>query len=310
MRVMGRSDRRRLALLVALSAVLASVACSDPPPPEGERSIRIASFDFVESQVLGAVYAAALERRGYDVVHLKGLSPREVLAPALQQGLVDLVPEYAGSALRFFGDPAADPAGLPLDPVPALRTTLADRRLAVLEPAPGEDQNGVVVTRSTAISYGLTAVSDLAPAAPELTFGGPPECDERPLCLAGLRERYGLRFQAFLPFPSRSATAEALLSRQLDVGMLETVDAHLADGRLVLLDDDRSLQPAENVVPVLRQELLDRHGPALVGLLDRVSASLTTASMTALNREVVLRGSPVEQAAAIWVQQNVFGATP
>ena len=297
-------------VLVLLTAVVVAVAAAcdssrgEPTSPDG---IRLGSFDFVENQLLAEVYAAALERAGYDVTRLGTLGPREVVVPALEQGLVDLVPEYVGSALRFVDDSRSTDAGRVPDAHTALRTALADRGLLPLRLAPGQDQNGIVVTQELAAAHGLTTLSDLRAPAGEMTFGGPPECPERPLCLRGLRERYGLRFRTFIPFSSRAATAEALLAGQLDVGVLETVDAHLADGRLVLLADDLGLQPEENVVPVVRRAVVEEHGPALVALLDAVTATLTTPAMTQLNRQVVLDGRPLGRVADAWVEQHDLG---
>ncbi|MCW2614111.1 MAG: putative glycine betaine/choline-binding protein of an ABC-type transport system [Frankiales bacterium] len=289
---------RRTASWVLLGLLLL-VGCSGSAERAGpDRGIRVASFDFAESRLLAEVYATALEQGGFRVDRHLALGPREVVAPALAQDLVDLVPEYAGSALQFLSGQAGRSADLRA----ALDAALTRRGLTALRPAPGQDQNGVVVSRALAEREQLETVSDLVPVAGRLVLGGPPECPERPLCLRGLEQRYGLAFSGFVPFPSRAATAEALLAGQLDVGVLETVDPYLADGRLVLLVDDRGLQPPEPVVPVLRQEVLVEHGPELARLLDRVSAALTTAAMTELNRQVVLQGVSERDAAAAWLR--------
>ena len=304
MRTAARRGVRRL--LAGLLVAAALVACTGTgPPPARSDALRVASFDFVENQLLSEIYAAALEGSGYDVIRLPGLGPREVALPALEQGLVDLVPEYAGSALRFLDDATGRPRGpRAQEPGPALRRALAELGLTALALAPGQDQNAIAVTQRTAREHGLRTISDLAAVAPQLTLGGPPECPERALCLRGLRSRYGLRFRAFVPVASRAVTAEALLAGQLDVGVLETVDAYLADGRLRLLEDDRALQPPENVVPVVRQDVVDEHGRPLTEVLDAVTRTLTTAAMVGLNREVVLEGRPVADVAAEWVQQH------
>lgn len=305
-----RLGRARLPLVLVVLVVLLAQACDadrGAPAEQAPGGVRVASFDFVESRLLAEVYASALERAGYPVVRLPGLGPREIVAPALQQGHVDLVPEYVGSALRFY-DGARPPAATS---VPELQAALVDalrgRGLTALAPAPGQDQNGVVVSRTTARTRGLSAVSDLSAHADGLSFGGPPECPERPLCLGGLQDLYGLRFRTFVAFPSRAATAEALLAGQLDVGMLETVDPYLGDGRLVLLTDDLGLQPPENVVPVLRQAVVDGAGPDLLRVLDEVTATLTTAAMVGLNRAVVLEHAALPDVAADWVGSNGLG---
>jgi len=279
--------------------------------------VRVASFDFPESRVLAEIYATALQVRGYPVTRTLGLGSREVVEPAMEQGLVDLVPEYAGSALRFLQSAAASstsPAGAEssvttavADAATSLSAALGERGLVALAFAAAEDQNGVAVTAATATARGLHQVSDLAPIASSLAFGGPPECPERPFCLAGLRDRYDLRFRAFLPMPSRQITAEALLDAEIDVGMLETTDPHLGDARIVHLADDRGLQPAENVVPVVRRQVAERYGSGLADVVNTVSAKLTTAGVVELNRRVVLAGAPADRVAVDWLRSNGLG---
>jgi osmoprotectant transport system substrate-binding protein len=100
--------------------------------------------------------------------------------------------------------------------------------------------------------------------------------------------------------PSRAATVEALVSGQIDVGLLETTDARLAVAPVRLLDDDRGLQPPENVVPLVRSAAIDRWGEELRTALDEVSARLTTADLVELNRSVELDGLTPAEAAARW----------
>lgn len=298
--------------LVAVVALLLLVGCTrdgeDPAPDPGGRkaSIRVASFDFSESQLLAEVYAAALERRGFRVTRVTALGPREVVQPALVRGLVDVVPEYAGSILRFLtaaDGPAPVPAGRNL--ADQLRAALAGRGLVPLRLATAQDSNGFAVTSAFAAKHRLRRLSDLVPLAAGLDFGGPPECPQRPYCLPGLRARYGLAFKSFVPMPTRAATAEALAAGEISVGMLETTDGRLRRSGLVLLADDRRLQPPENVVPVLRREMLSRYGPRLAATLDAVSARLSTAALVELNRQVELQGRPASRAAADWVGRHL-----
>ena len=143
--------------------------------------------------------------------------------------------------------------------------------------------------------------------ADRFTFGGPPECSERPLCLLGLRDRYGLAFASFVPFGSRAATAESLLAGEIDVGMLETVDAYLSDPRLRLLRDDRALQPPENVVPVLRKDVRVEHGDEVARRLDAVTATLTTQALVELDRQAVLDRRPLDAIARDWLRAHGLG---
>jgi osmoprotectant transport system substrate-binding protein len=296
---------RRVAALALVMAVVAGCTREAPPPRDPRRPpVVVASFDFPESEILAELYGQALRRHGYPVEVVARLGAREVVEPALEQGKVDLVPEYLGTALAFIDDGGPPPPGDPEAAHARLRRAFATRGVGVAAFAPAEDRNGFVVTGDLARRRGLERISDLAPLAGRLTFGGPPECPDRPLCLKGLRDRYDLQFARFEPMPSRRVTADALETGEIDVGMIETTDANQLGQDLVQLEDDRGLQPAENVVPVVRRQVVDRYGPGLVRLLDAVSAQLTTAGLTALNRQVAVEDQPAGGVAAGWLRAH------
>ncbi|MFL5793981.1 MAG: glycine betaine ABC transporter substrate-binding protein [Actinomycetota bacterium] len=296
-----------LSLLVLVVLAAGCDRGQAPPPPEDPRrpTIQLASFDFPESEILGQVYGQALTQHGFPVEQVVQLGAREVVAPALEQGKVDMVPEYLGSALNFLNDrdrvATADPALTHA----RLEQSFAPRGVSVLAYAPAQDRNGFVVTGDLARRRNLEKVSDLGPLASRLTFGGPPECPERSLCLKGLQELYKLRFARFEAMPSRAVTAAALDTGEIDVGMIETTDPNLVKADLVQLADDRRLQPADNVVPVVRREVLDVYGPQLVRLVNAVSAKLTTGELTRLNLQV-LDGQPAADAASAWLRAHTI----
>jgi osmoprotectant transport system substrate-binding protein len=296
---------RRVAALALVVAVAAGCTREPAPPPQDPRRppVVVASFDFPESEILAELYGQALRQRGYPVEVVAGLGTREVVEPALEQGKVDLVPEYLGTALTFLDD-GRPPTGDPAATHARLQRAFATRGVSVAAFAPAEDRNGFVVTGELARRRGLERISDLAPLAGRLTFGGPPECPDRPLCLKGLQDRYGLQFARFVAMSSRRVTADALESGEIDVGMIETTDASQIGQDLVQLKDDRGLQPAENVVPVVRRQVVDRYGPGLVRLLDAVSAQLTTGGLTALNRQVAVEDQPANTVAAGWLRDH------
>ena len=293
-------------LVVCLLAAGCEREAPAPPPQDPRRpAIRLASFDFPESETLGQVYGQALRQHGYPVEQVVQLGAREVVAPALEQGKVDMVPEYQGSALNFLNDrdrvATADPALTHA----RLEQAFGSRGVSVLAYAPAQDRNGFAVNGDLARGHKLEKISDLAPLAPQLSIGGPPECPVRPLCLEGLQDVYKLEFARFKPMPTRGVTAAELDSGEIDVGMLDTTNPHLIGNDLVLLEDDRRLQPAENVVPVIRREILDVYGPALVSLVNSVSAQLTTTDLTRLNRQV-LQGQPAADAASAWLRAHTI----
>ena len=291
-------------VLLAVLLLVAAAACSRSPD-DGERpedTVRFASYDFSENEILAAVYAEAARQAGLPVSLHPGAGTREVVEPALEQGVVDVVVDYLGTAVRFVEPGRADGAGTPEELHATLGALLAPRGVTVLAAAAAEDQNGFAVSRAFATEHGVSRLSELEPLAPDLAFGGPPECPERPLCLPGLRAVYGLRFRTVVNMPSRAATVEALVAGHVQVGLLETTDARLGGGGapVVLLADDRSLQPHENVVPLVRTAALDRWGNRLADALDAVSARLTTTDLSGLNRAVEVEGLTPRAAAARW----------
>ena len=309
------SSRPRLRALLTLTAVsLLAVSCVVFGPPTTrlpggadrvENGIVVASFDFPESALLAELYAGALEEHGFPVTRLINLGSRETVDPALFQGHVDFVPEYLGTALAFssLGRSAASSNELAM--TKELATVLRPNGVSVGEPAAAQNQNGFVVTKATAERHGLVQISDLQDVAKDLAFGGPPECPERPLCLAGLEERYDLGFRQFLSLDaSGPATISALEEGDVDVALLFTTDPDIAAHDLVLLEDDRELQPAENVVPIVRSEVLDRYGSAFSRAIRRVTRRLSTPELRALNRSIEVEGRRPRDVAAEWLTEQ------
>ena len=303
--------RGRVATLAASSLALTLLsACQQAPPSASQRpagnggTVVVASFNFPESELLAAIYGLAIRHAGIPVRLQLGLGPRELVQPALEQGLADLVPEYLGTALTSLEPDAkvawADPAAVRN----ALAVAFAGWHIQVLTPAAAQDQNGVVVTRATAARLHLRTVSDLRRVAGRLTIGGTPECPKRPYCLPGLRSVYGLEFAAFEPFDTLQQRVTALLEGVVDVAVLTTTDGNLAAGNLVLLADDRHLQPAENVVPVVTDSAAARYGKRLTGVLDEVSSRLTTNALLFLNWRIQVAGDDVVTEARAWLERQ------
>lgn len=303
---MGPTRARVVPLLVVV-AVLTGAGCRAGPEPSVEAgtlrddAITVGSFDFAESHLLAEIYSQALEAGGIRVHRALDLGPRELVVPALARGLVELVPEYSGTALQFLSLGRAPMAPERTAARAALKRVARPVQLMALAPSPAEDSNVFVVTTDTARREGLRTLSDLARVEPPVTFGGPPECSTRPLCLEGLRRVYGLDFTEVLALDAGGPlTRQALLNGDIDVGLLFSTDPAVDSRGLVALIDDRSLQPHEYVTPLLRSEVVVRWGTSLVERLDAVSAALTTAELRVLNARVA-NGSDVARVAADWL---------
>jgi osmoprotectant transport system substrate-binding protein len=268
-----------------------------------DATITIGSFNFPESEVLAEIYALALEGRGFRVERQLDVGPRELLIPALQRGLVELVPEYAGSLLGYLeGSASNDPATTHQ----RLQVELAPRGLVAMSAAPAEDRNTFAILQTTAENLGVESLSDLPFFAPGMTFGGPPECPERDLCLKGLVDVYGLRFNDFIALDAGGPlTAQALNDGTIDVGLLFSSDPTLGAGRLLDLVDDRGLQPAENVTPIVSQVTLERFGDGLADILNAVSALLRTSDLREMNAAMAA-GRAAPEVARGWLRDNGF----
>jgi osmoprotectant transport system substrate-binding protein len=252
---------------------------------EPKGSVTVGAVGFAENQIVAEMYAQVLENAGYEVERQLDLKSREILQPAMREGEIDLAPEYTGSLLLFL-DPDATVPSDGAAGVDANNELLAEFEMTMLEPSEANDTNGLFVTQETADEHGLTTTSDLAPVAGDLTLGGPPECPERPFCIPGLEDTYGVTFGEFKALDvGGPLTVAALKKGEIDVGLLFTTSSAIEANGFVTLEDDKGLQPAEAITPVIRDEA---NSDEVTELLNEVSAALTTEEMVALNSQVEL----------------------
>lgn len=268
-------------------------------------TISIGSAGFWESAIVAEIYAQALEDAGFTVERNLELGARDVTHPALLSGELDLMPEYIGGylAVTYGGEPSPDLEAS----LEELRTELEADGLVAFEPTPGTDADGFAVRQETADELGLETMSDLAEVADQLTWGVAPECGENPNCGLGLERVYGIDF-ASLDIQTLEACspaiAEALNAGNIDVAQVCTTSPEIVAFNLVLLEDDQGLAPAQNIVPVARQDLVDEAGDQLESTLNSVSELLTTEELTALGAAVIINGDSYEEAASQWLEDQ------
>lgn len=307
----ARRTRRRPARIVATALAVLAVcgACSGqrvpaPRPSGGPDAVSVASFNFPESELLAEIYAQALAAAGIPVRRELDLGPRELVQPALDEQLVDVVPEYLGTALASL-DPQAEVNWQDATAVlAALRRALEPRDLVPLRPAAASDQNGFAVTPATATRLGIRSLSDLAALRTPLVLAGPSECPARPYCLLGLRRVYGVTVNRFMAVDDEAQRERALEEGVVDVAVTFTTSGAVASGQVVLLRDDRALQPTERVVPVVSQRALRRYGARLQDVLDAVSAQLDTAGLRFLNWRIGDAGQGIAAEARGWLDRH------
>ena len=304
-----RKSRRWALVLVLLLLALAAGACGDDDDEEkaggatttvAKGRIVVGSTNFPEQLIVANMYAQLLEHHGFDVELRPNLGNREIVQPALQNGEIDVLPEYVGTLLEFLQKGSATPDVAVS--VTKLRELLAPKGLTALEPAPAVDSNALVVTKKTATDKKLAKISDLAPIGGTLVLGGPPECPTRPLCLVGFEGVYGIKFKEFKALDSGGPiTKEALEKGQIDVALLFSSDGAVAARGFVVLEDDKHLQPADNVIPVIRT---DKVTPDLQKALNELSAELTTAELSELNKRVDVDKADPEDVAQSFLEEH------
>jgi osmoprotectant transport system substrate-binding protein len=300
---MRRTVRKRTVGAILALSLLAAACGSGDGAGDGE-PITVASFNFNESVIVAEIYAQALEGKGFTIERKLNLGNREVVGPALQSGEIDLVPEYIASLSSFLGlTPTADSEATWNSASEAIE---ADG-VALLQYSPAQDKNAYVVTAETASQYNLSKVSDLQPVAGELKFGGPPECPDREFCLIGLEDVYGLIFAEFVPLDTGGPiTIAALEGGEIDVGLLFTTQGIIAANGWVSLEDDKGLNPAENLVPAIRQDVLDANGDELKSILEMVSAALTTEDLIEMNKRADIDQEDPAAIATDWLVEFGF----
>jgi osmoprotectant transport system substrate-binding protein len=309
----SRGCRSVLVSLVALALLFA--ACGDDGDGDatgsptgtgtggGAPAITVASFGFGESEILARIYGKALAEAGIDVELKLKLGSREIVAPALEKGEIDLVPEYVGNLLAFY-DAAASKPGDDLDTsTEKLRDVATAKKLAVLEPSAAADGDVIAMTKAKATELGIEKISDLKGKESGLVMGGPSECQTRITCLKGLQDVYGLKFKEFKPLDTGGPlTVGALKDGTVQVARLFSADPALKANGFVVLEDDEFIQPAGNVVPVIRSEVLTDE---IEEILDRVSAAMTTEELIDLNTQHDVDKKDAEEVADAWLEANL-----
>jgi len=296
------------------TAALALAACganNNPTAPAGGGggstgssggggSITVGSADFSESQVLGEIYAGAIKAKGVSVTTKPNIGSRDVYIKALQDGSIDIVPEYTGSLLTFLKGtaPSQDPDAV----YSALKTTLPPT-LVVLDKSAAEDKNSMVVTKDTASKYSLKSIADLAAHQADITVAAPPEFQTRQQGLVGLKSEYGFTPANFLPLKG-AAIVNALTNNQAQAANIFSTDPSISANGFVTLEDPKLIFGSDNVVPLMRK---DKVNDTITAALNAVSAKIDTATLTDLVKQVDVDKKDASAVAKDFLSKNGLG---
>jgi osmoprotectant transport system substrate-binding protein len=292
----------RAAVLLAFVVVAAACGGTTSGGSSGKETITIAGFKFSEGSVLAELYGQALAHAGYTVNYKLLLGSREVVAPAIENSQVDLYIGYAATDLEFYNKGAGEATGDVNANVTKLNGHLQPLNLEALNPSTAIDQNAFAVTKATADKYNLKTLSDLAKVSNQLVMGAGPECKTRPFCLPGLKATYGITFKDFKTLDTDGPLTRAAFDNgSIQVGLVFSSDADLPQHNLVVLEDDKHLESADNVVPIIRTAKVTDD---VKRILNAISAKLTTADLVGLNSQVEIQHQDADVATKAWLQQH------
>jgi osmoprotectant transport system substrate-binding protein len=305
--------KHRTLALGAASLALVMSACTSggSGSPAGSETadlptVSIGSAGFYEAAVVAEMYAQALEAEGYTVERNLEIGERPAVHAAMEADEVNLIPEYLGGL-------AGQGLGLeelPADPQEAwdnMQDALADKGWAAFDFSPGTDADGFAVRQETAEEFGLETMSDLAEVADQLAWGVADGCATNPVCGPGLEDVYGIPFGELdieTLVPCSPAMAEALNNEVVDVAQVCTTQPDIVTFNFVLLEDDMSLQPAQNLVPIASQELADAAPESFAETLNAIQAALTTEALTELGVAVSVNQESLADAARAFLEDN------
>jgi glycine betaine/choline ABC-type transport system substrate-binding protein len=259
-----------------------------PNPKNGKVDLTVGSKNFTEQIILGEIYAQGLEAAGYTVKKDLNLGSETVALQTLKAGQISGYPEYASTALTsFFG---VEPEEVPAEAQAAYEKAKAEfekEDLTAFPPTPFASANAVGTLKKTADELGLKTVSNLEGKSEELTLYGSPECRQRIDCLAGLEKYYGLKFKSFTPVDI-GLRYKVLENGQADLSILFTTDAQLSaeKDKFVILEDDKEVFPAGNVIFVTTPEVVEEAGPDYEKTIVQVQKGLTLPVMQELDARV------------------------
>jgi osmoprotectant transport system substrate-binding protein len=314
-------SRRSLAAVVSAAALLlAGCAGDDLPDEDAEEAstpnevagdVRISGQTFPEAVLVAAMYDELLTDAGYNT-SIELVDTRDIYMGEGQfPESIDVVPEYVGGIVDFLNVTENGPDADPLttsdaaESIANAESLLTDKGITLLEPSAATDTNAFFVTKEFSESEGVTKLSDLE--GESVTLAAAPDCEGRADCQGGLSDVYGIDVEEILPLGfATDQTYQSVLDGESELGLTSTTDGTLEAQGLVLLEDDRAIQPAQNLVPAVSTEFLDQN-PEVKETLDGLMAALTTDNLTELNGRVsVDREKPQDVARDFLEEQGLL----
>jgi osmoprotectant transport system substrate-binding protein len=286
---MFASRKGRIAAgVLAAGALLGLSACSscgggafstESASSSGD-TVTVGSAAFGESEILMQIYGQALEANGVKVAYKPSIGQRDVYLKALQDGSIDLIPEYSGNLLQFYDKNST--ATSSEDVYAALNDALP-KGFEVLDQSEAQDADSYNVTKEFSEKWGVTSLADLSKVTEPLKVGANPEFETRPYGIPGLKSAYGVD-ATLTPINDSGGplTVTALKNGDVQLADIYTTTPAIKDNGFVTLKDPKNLIAAQNVLPLINSE---KASSKVKEVLNKVSAELTTEDLIDLNAE-------------------------
>lgn len=265
------------------TATAATTAAATSGPGVGKPAVTIGDKNFAEENVLGQLYAQALQAKGYTVTLKENVGSSTIIYKALTSGQIEMYPEYTGTLLSAIANQTKEPPSA----AAAYRQAKAfveKHGLTLLNYTPFYDSDALATLPTYAGEHNLTSIAGLKPLGKTVTIGAPPEFATRFEGLAGLKQEYGV-VPTFKPI-AIELSYKALESGQVDVQNVFSTDGQLLSGKFKILADPKHVFGFQNVAPVVDKTVLTQEGPAFAETLNRVSALLTIKAIQQMNAAV------------------------
>ena len=286
---MFTSRRGRFAAgILAAGAILSLAACASGDPlepadePDGDsETITVGAAGFAESEIIAQIFAQGLEANGVTVEFAGQIGQRDVYVKALEDGSIDLIPDYSGNLLQFFD---AESEAKSSEEVFAALPDALPEGFEVLDQAEAEDKDSYNVTKEFSEDNGVTSLADLADLDVPLIVGGNPELNERPYGPQGLTEVYGVDAAniTFVPVSDSGGplTTGALLDGTVNIADIFSTTPSIKENGFVTLEDPENMILPQNVLPLINS---DKASDTVKEVLNAISAELTTEDLIELN---------------------------
>jgi osmoprotectant transport system substrate-binding protein len=285
----------------ATSATTSTPAVAASGPGVGKPAVTIGDKNFAEENILGALYAQALQAKGYNITLKDNVGSSEIIHKALTSGQIDMYPEYTGVLLSAVAGQTKNPSSAEAAAHQA-KAFLEKEGATLLNTTPFYDSNALATLPAYASQHSLASIADLKPLGTGVKLGGPPEFATRFEGLPGLVKEYGVK-PTFVPI-AIELSYKALESGQVNVQNVFSTDGQLLSGKFKVLTDPKHVFGYQNVAPVVKKSVLAAEGPAFEQTLNKVSSLLTLKAIQQMNAAVSIDKQSATSVAAQFLKAN------